>query len=197
MMKRTILLSVLSCLLSLTALAQKEERETDINKKRAPQPAVEWMNDAFEGARKIQWYREETTESKGGPVKLSFEAKLNWKGQFYSVEFDENGEIEDIEIIYEWDEMPQEVRDTLDGYFRSNYTKHRIQKIQVQYTGSSDDLEDAIDEDEFEDITVRYEIEYYGSNDEGKRLWEGIFDDKGQPMEKSEVTQRPTDNLTY
>ena len=178
-------------------VAQKIERESRIKEGEVPEKAIEWSKDAFEGLGKIKWYRELSSESENEATKESYEAKLYWKGKYHSVEFDKNGNIEDIEIIRSWRELSEEVREKLEEYFKEEYDKYKIQKIQIQYTGSSDNLEDIIDEEEFEDITTRYEIVYYGKNSENKYLWEGLFNETGEFIEKSRIVQRPTDNLNY
>ncbi len=180
---------VLSC---ITVSAQdKIERERRIGVDEVPKPAVKWLDDAFEGEKKVQWYEEQSSG------KLSYEAKFNWEKQFYSVEFDRKGIIEDIEIVQQWDDLPENVQTALNKYFEKTFSRKRIEKIQLQYTGSPDDLEDLMDEDEFEDITIRYELEYYGVNEEGKHVWEGLFDDQGALIEQRKIVQRPTDNLNY
>ena len=81
--------------------------------------------------------------------------------------------------------------------FGSNFLKYRIRKIQQQWTGTPDDLEDATDENEIDNITIRYEIEFYGRNEEERSLWEGLFDNRGNFIEKRKVILRPTDNLNF
>ncbi len=192
-----MLIMVFLALCSLASIAQKIERESKIKKNEVPEKAIEWSEDAFEGIGKIKWFREISSESEGAGNKESYEAKLYWKGKYHSVEFDKNGNIEDIEIIYSWQDLSEGVREKLEEYFKAQYDKYKIEKIQIQYTGSSDNLEDIIDEEEFEDITTRYEIVYYGKNSENKYLWEGLFNEAGEFIEKSRVIQRPTDNLNY
>ncbi len=185
-----IILGLLVC--HLTGSAQdKIERERRIGANDVPKPAVEWLNEAFDGEKAVQWYEEQSNGT------ISYEAKFNWKNEFYSVEFDREGQIEDIEIVQRWADLPEKVQNEMNKYFEKNYSRHRMEKIQLQYTGSADDLEDLIDDDKFEGITTRYELEYYGVSDEGKHIWEGLFDDKGQLIQKRKVILRPTDNLNY
>lgn len=83
---------ILFVLFSLQGQAQEKiERETGVKKDEVPMAAVEFMEDAFEGARKIKWYYEETSG------KQSYEAKLKWEGRMNSIEFNANGLVEDIE----------------------------------------------------------------------------------------------------
>ncbi|WP_162340238.1 hypothetical protein [Cyclobacterium salsum] len=170
---------------------EKIEREYRVKEREAPGEAREWLNDAFEGRKKVKWFREETSG------KSSYEAKFNWEEADYSVEFDLSGTVEDIEIIKNWENLSSNLRQNLEAYFDKHYRKWRLEKIQLQYSGSPDDLEDLIDEDEMEGILTRYEIEYYGDGEEGKNLWEGTFDKDGHVIDKRVIIIPPADNLFF
>lgn len=190
--RRNFIILNLFILISFQSYAQEKiEREIGVKKDEVPQAAVEFMEDAFEGARKIKWYYEETSG------KQSYEAKLKWEGRLNSVEFNTNGLIEDIEKEYDLKELDPSVQQQLQEWFGSNFLKYRIRKIQQQWTGTPDDLEDATDENEIDNITIRYEIEFYGRNEEERSLWEGLFDNRGNFIEKRKVILRPTDNLNF
>lgn len=156
-----------------------------------PRAAVDWLEDAYEEARRIKWYYEETSGDR------SYEAKLDWEGHMHSVEFDTAGVIQDIEISIGFEEMPAAVRSKIFTFLDITYQKHRILKIQEQWTGAPGDLEDLIDEAEQENLTTRYEIEFYGRNEKEDEVWEGLFDAEGRLLEKRIVTLRTTDNLNF
>lgn len=171
---------------------EKIEREKRIKTDEVPSKAIEWMDDAYEDVEsQIKWYFEETSGS------YSYEAKLKYLDDLHSVEFDTLGNIQDIEIIKEWDELRPEVKENLRNYFQSNFKKFKIRKIQIQYTGEEDDLEDLIDENEFDDLTIRYEIKFYGKTDQDKKIWEALFDDEGKFIEKQEVIINTSNNLNF
>jgi hypothetical protein len=169
----------------------KVEMEQRIHTNEVPLLALEWFDDAYERARKTRWYHEETSGIK------SYEVKLKWKGQMHSVEFDTAGVIQDIEISVEWQKLPELVQENITSYLDSAFQKYRVQKIQEQWTGSPDDLEDLIDERELDDLTIRYELEYYGKNASTDELWEGLFDADGSMLRERIVKLRPTDNLNF
>ncbi len=170
---------------------EKAEMEQRVKVDEVPERAVEWRDDAYEKARRVRWYYEETSGLK------SYEAKFKWKDRRHSVEFDTTGVIQDIEVSVEWQELPEEAQQNILGYLDSTFQKYNIQKIQQQWSGSPDDLEDLIDEDESENITIRYEIEYYGKNEWHDELWEGLFDARGKMLDERMVKLRPTDNLNF
>lgn len=187
----TKLIVIMLCVTAGVSAQQKKEIEQRVNPDEVPQHAREWLDDAYENARRIRWYYEETSGE------ISYEAKLKWKKHVHSVEFDTTGVIQDIEITVEWQELPEMVQRNITAFMDSTYRKHTIQKIQVQWSGAPDDLEDLIDEDEREELTTRYEIEYYGKNASHDELMEGLFDAEGRMLQERIVKLRPTDNLNF
>lgn len=185
-------LGIILLVFSATLSAQeKVEFEQRVNTREVPVTALDWLNDAYEKARRIKWYYEETSGL------TSYEAKLKWKGHLHSVEFDTSGIVQDIEISIEWQELPEQTRQNITSYLDSAFSKYRVQKLQEQWTGAPDDLEDLIDEEERDALTTRYEIEYYGKNEAHDSLWEGLFDSEGIMLNQRKVKLRPTDNLNF
>ena len=186
------LLRLLLLTVGLPALAQdKMEVERAASTSEVPTAAREWFEEAYATPTRVQWYFEQTSGE------TSYEAKLKHAGQWHSVEFGEDGTLQDIEIIVQDRELPKEVRQPIRTYLDTTYTRHRIKKIQRQLTGSPDALRGAVRDEQVSGVTERYEIEFYGKNDQEKALWEGLFDDTGQLLERRRIVLRPTDNLTY
>ncbi|MFC3414994.1 hypothetical protein [Algoriphagus hitonicola] len=170
----------------------KIEREVGIKEKLVPSEASEWLYDAFEEAKKPNWFQEFSLNG------YSYEAKFRLEGKYYSVEFDSLGKIEDVEIEMDFDELDDSVKKNLNQYFSDNYEVHKISKIQIQYTGEEDDLEDFFDENEKEGVTVRYEIEYRGKvSNKVDEIWEGTFGADGTFITKRKIEIRITDNLIF
>ncbi|SDG73166.1 hypothetical protein SAMN04488027_1062 [Psychroflexus sediminis] len=176
---------------SLAFAQEKNEVEKRIKKEDVPRQAKDWLNDAYENKRKTKWYFQTDGDEK------AFEAKLKHEKHLHSVEFDMNGKVRNIEVLIDKNELDEEVRKVISNYLNTSYTKFSISKIQIQYTGEGDDLEDVIDEDEFENITISYEIEFYGKTDTEDELWEALFDAEGILIKKRIVNLKATDNLDY
>lgn len=170
---------------------EKNEVEKRVKKSEVQEQAKKWLNDAYENKRKVKWYYQ--TDGK----KEVFEAKLKHDKHLHSVEFSLDGYVRNIEILIDENELAPKVREVITNFLETNYTKFTISKIQIQYTGHGNDLEDIIDEDEFENITINYEIEYYGKSETEDELWEALFNDEGVLIEKRIVNLRATDNLDY
>ncbi|WP_075350870.1 hypothetical protein [Algoriphagus marinus] len=166
---------VLFMLVSIVGFAQdKVEKEERIREKEVPRIAQEWLYDAFEKVKRPKWYKEFSDSG------YSFEAKFQYDDHFHSVEFDSLGNILDVEIEMDWSELKQEVRSSIGNYFGEKYKVHKLIKIQIQYSGEEEDLEDFFDEDENEGILIQYEIEFSGIDLTGdSRIWEGTFDSRG------------------
>ena len=188
---RIIITLLLVCMYSIGSAQEKNEVEKRVKKKEIPDQALEWFKDAYETKRKVRWYYQTDGDDK------SYEAKLKYKKQFHSVEFDLEGQVLDIEIQIDEKDILEDAHQPILDYLNSTFTKYSIKKIQIQFTGDADNLEDLIDENEMEDLTVRYEIEYYGKTETENELWEGLFDQYGQLVEQRVIILKATDNLDY
>ncbi|GEO20580.1 hypothetical protein CQA01_11140 [Cyclobacterium qasimii] len=159
--------------------------------KDVPEIAVKWLEDVFDHKKKLKWYFERSADSH------SYEAKFIRKGKKFSVEFSEIGFIEDIEVIDHWRKLPHSVRDNISDYMDDLFIKSRIEKIQIQYTGSKEDLQNWVQTDFLNQIVVKYEVEFYGQSPNTKKLWEGLFDKDGHILMKREILLSPSNNLFY
>jgi hypothetical protein len=175
------------------ALAQdKIEREKGVRASDVPQEAREWLSDAFEELKSPRWYQE--IHESG----YSFEAKFKWRGQRYSAEFDAAGVIQDVEVELSLAELPAMVRNAMTQYFVENYSAYRIERLQIQYSGPADELEDLFDENDAGQLVVRYEAEFSGTIDSQPSVrWEGLFDDRGQLIRRRRVITPPVENLIF
>ena len=189
---RKVLITCLLVFLITTSFSQeKNELEERVKKSEVPETALEWLKDAYETKRRTKWYYQTDGEEE------VFEAKLKHKKHLHSVEFDMNGVVQNIEVLLKEKEIDQDVHKVILSYLEQTYSKYSLSKMQIQYTGDPDDLEDLIDENEFEDISINYEIEYYGKTDTEDELWEGLFDQNGKLITKRIVKIKNTDNLDY
>lgn len=170
----------------------KIERELRVKEKEVPKDAREWLDDAFESTKKPKWYQEVFESG------YSYEAKFKLKGKFYSVEFDSLGRIQDVEIEMDVEELPKEVRTGLEDYLSADYKSSDIKRIQIQYSGEADDLEDFFEENSLEGILTRYEIEFIGLDEAGaSELWEGLFSEEGKLINKRKIILTPSENLIF
>ncbi|MFH6603388.1 hypothetical protein ACEZ3G_07865 [Maribacter algicola] len=102
----------------------KYEREHRIKKSQFPQVALDFISSDLEQAKRIRYYREIDS------AKVSYEAKFQKDRLKYSIEFDENGVFEDVEIEIKLVDIPNDVLAKLNAYLGKTFSKYRILKLQ-------------------------------------------------------------------
>lgn len=186
-------LLVLLLLSSISVLGQdKVEREVSVKQKQVPLEARKWLKDAFESVGNPKWYKEFSE------LGYSYEAKFKLNHRFHSVEFDSLGNILDVEIELEWEELSDEVKANLTSHFEGTLQGFKLEKIQIQYSGLSEDVEDFFDEKETDGILIQYEIEYQAEDPSGViRIWEGTFSHEGKFLAHRRIEVREIFNLYF
>ena len=179
-------------LISCSAMAQKKnEREYRIKHKEVPQVAMAWFKDAYELPKRVKWFQE-TNESGN-----YFEAKLNWKGHRHSVKFTEEGSVVDIEIEMMLKELDEAVQQRIQAVLDSISASQRILKLQEQWTGEPDNLEDLIDEKERENLTKRFELEVFFRTGNKAGYHELLFSENGTFESMRPIQSNTADHLQY
>ncbi len=126
-MKKFRLLPLL-LLLPLFIISQvKQEQEQRIKKEQFPDKALELLEEYLEDARRIRFYIEMENGEKG------YEAKFKKGKLHYSVEFFENGELEDVEFIIATKDIPNDSWNAIEEHLGSKFPGYRIIKIQQQH----------------------------------------------------------------
>lgn len=171
-------------------LAQnKFEKEIRVKVKDVPQAAIDFVDDlAF--TKKVKWFREI------GLDKISFEAKTKRKGQWYSIEFSEDGSFEDLEIVIEPNEIPDTSYERIISYFDKKYEKFAIEKVQIQYSGNHT-LNYFLGKGPAVDLNIRYEIVLSSKVEGAFVLLEELFDDEGNFLNSSRIILDRFDNIVY
>ena len=183
---------LLLLLLPLASFGQtKVEQETSVAAAEVPEQAVDWVNKAYPEKKRLKWYKEISNEG------ASYEAKLKYCGRWHSVEFSEEGQLEDVEIDHKLDELPNAFQDILQQYLQDNYQRHRVYKVQVQLSGNSQLVAEAIQAGKLPQLTVRYELEYFGRVQGEDETWEGLFTEDGKPLQQRKIKQSTNANLVF
>lgn len=189
---RLLLLFLSVFFLVICANAQvKYEKEYKLKTKDVPGKALEFVN-GLNVMGKKKWYHEENL------VGNSVECKFDYSSNKYSVEFDSFGNILDVEKEIAWEEIGVAVQERITSEFLSRFSKYKINKVQVQYIGSKEDLKSVFKSGEFPfGVIVNYEIVVKGKASEETKLFELTFDGKGKQIEEKEVIFKNFDNLEY
>ena len=168
---------------------EKYEKESRIRPEAVPINALQFI-ESLPVTRKIKWYRET------GLNRTSFEAKFKLNGAKYSVEFDTTGVVEDVEI--QIPQIPDSLVSQVTMHLEKDCERHKIRRIQVQYTGNRSALITMINSGERDaDITVNYELVIKCKNQEGVNLFEYLFDSQGDIISVARIVFQNSSNLEY
>lgn len=153
----------------------KYERENRILKSQFPALAIANITENVTDFKRIKYYKE--TDS----TKISYEAKLKKDKLWYSIEFNEKGTLEDIEILIKPTDIPNDTYAKILGYLNNTFTKYKIKRLQQQYTSNNEVVED-IFKNAFQNLMLpsnNYEIVVVGKKDKGYLDYEILFDADG------------------
>lgn len=182
-----------SCILSgvMIKAQEKLEKEYSIKQSEVPRKALEFMNHSFPG-QKTKWYGEESLTGK------SIEGKIKMAGKKYSVEFDTSGNLQDVEVLIGFKELPRDLQEIVEKRLQDLFSKFRIMKIQRQWKGAADAVKPLIANQQSRlPFQTNYELVVRGTGKEGTALYEILFDDKGTLLSSSRIIQKNVDHLIY
>jgi hypothetical protein len=190
-----LLQTVLLLLCSIVSVGQlKYEREYSLKSDRVPRQASAFIAEIFKDT-KVQWYGEENDEG------TSIEAKLKSSGKTYSIEFSDSGEIQDVEVLSNLDALPANSRSAIMTRLRDEFSSFKVSKTQVQWTGSVQDLKEALLKRSANELTAGITIKFdlIVRAKKGKRFgyYEVLADTAGRVENIREIIQPNSDNLIY
>jgi hypothetical protein len=169
----------------------KYEKESRLGKNEAPRLALQFI-DALELQGKVKWYLEE------GLDRTSIEAKFTSQKSRYSIEFDVQGNLEDVEVLVKWNEIDASLKETIVDQFCEDCRKITVQRVQVQYTGELLALQDLVKTRESNGNYVqRYEIVIRCRTPKDTRQYEYLFSNTGEKLSRSEIVFKNASNLEY
>ena len=192
MQKRILLLALFCGLVAGVSWGQQKfEKETRIKSSQVPSSAQQFIA-ALPFPRKIKWYKEENL------THSSFEAKTSYNQHKYSIEFDTEGELQDVEIKIKWAEVPELTQTAIQQYLAATFERFKYSKIQEQLSGERAAIMDyLLGKEKKETITTQYEIVLKGKK-AGQTSWfEYTFDAQGRFKDQKTIIFRNTDNLEY
>ncbi len=168
-------LALISFLFVVSLQAQiKYEREYRIKKSQFPDAGLTLINSKLKNVKRLKFYKEIDS------VKKSYEAKFKKNRLWYSIEFDEDGKLEDIEITIQTVDIPNESNEAIALYLAENFKSYKIKKIQQQYVAKGD--ADKTINDAFQNLilpSLNYEIMVTGKKGNGYEDFEILFDAMG------------------
>ena len=171
----------------------KYEREYRIRKVQFPENALAFIETKLEDARHVRFYKE--TDSS----KISYEAKFKKDRLHYSIEFDEDGKLEDVEIRIKEIDIPRETFEKITSYLEEEFITYRIRKIQQQYPLLDNNTKKTLD-DAFQNLllpSLNYELIIAGKTEKKYNQYEVLFDAAGNFIKLRKSLPPNYDHVLY
>lgn len=186
-MRSTLLLfySLLFC--AITLAQSKIEVEKRIDRSQFPKAALDWLSSHPEVPKEVRYYLEQDGEI------TSYEVKFKVANENYSIEFDEQGQLLDIEVLTRFKKLDKERMTQVKDHLDSQYKKWRLERVQRQYTLAENG--DSVLARVFEkhpELTENLELEVSVKENGKTAHYELTFDPRAKLIRK-----RPIQGLTY
>lgn len=172
----------------------KYEREFRIKKSQMPEVAIQLFENTVVQPKRLKFYKE--TDS----TKNSYEAKFKKDRLWYSMEFDADGTLEDIEITIEPIDIPSDALANIKAYFEKTFKKHRIKKIQQQHLASKEEALEKTLRNAFQNLLIpslNYEIIVSGKIEKDYLEYEVLFDADGTFINRRKRLPPNYDHVLY
>ncbi|NNC62379.1 MAG: hypothetical protein HKO11_08570 [Eudoraea sp.] len=194
-MKYSILILALSFLCCSPTFAQaKYEREFRIRKSQFPQNALEQIEDQIKDARRLRFYKEIDSAT------ISFEAKFKKDRLHYSVEFNSEGELEDIEVLIKEVDIPTDVFASVSDYLKGNCLNFKIRRLQQQYPVTEKQKMGKVIRDAFQNLIlpyINYEMVVFCKTAAGREEYEYLFNSEGVFISRRKSLPPNYDHILY
>lgn len=154
----------------------KYEREHRILKSQFPEKALGYISQKLEDAKRIRFYKEIDS------AKVSFEAKFKKDRLWYSIEFDKEGSLEDVEVLIKPVDIPDESFSAITTYLEKLFSKYRIRRLQQQYPITESEPGETTIKNAFQNLmlpSINYELIVSGKKDKIFEQFEILFDSEG------------------
>ncbi|NNE03109.1 MAG: hypothetical protein HKN52_08080 [Eudoraea sp.] len=194
-MKYSFFILGISFLWCFPVLGQaKYEREFRIKKTEFPQSAMLLIKDEIQNARKIRFYKEIDS------VTISVEVKFKKDKLNYSVEFDTEGVLQDVEVLIKEIDIPNDAFESINKHLKGSYPKYTIRKIQQQYAVKEGREDRQVIKDAFQNLLlpyINYELIVSCKAKTGRQQFEYLFDAEGNFLSKRKSLPANYDHILY
>ncbi len=188
------LLLLIGCLcLGVTFGQEKREWERRIERSEFPDSALELIIPYLDGANKIKFYLERDQD------KRSYEVKLKKRRLRYSIEFDQHGVLEDVEVRIREVDIPNESFEAIRSDLGQQFSAYRIRKIQQQYPNINANPQEILKK-AFQNLLIpelNYEIIIAGKEAKRYQTYEFLYNAEGGFLNKRIVRPIDKDHVLY
>lgn len=169
---------------------EKIEMETRIRSKAVPKAALAFIQQ-LNSKKKQRWYKEISQ------LGTTVECKFKHNKQLHSIEFDEAGKLQDMEIPIPQENVPSDALKEITNTLDTKYDKWKFIKIQIQYSGGDKQVIETFKTPSDTKLSPKYEIVLKGKTNKETQSYEYLFDNNGILIKKLLIPSRNTDNLEY
>lgn len=197
MKSRLVLFSALFFLSSFAVAQVKYEKEERIPIDDLPPVVQALLSQLQSNAKRIRYYREFDGD------KESYEVKFKKHGTHFSIEFSQDGSLEDIEMLIKKSDLPSSVMTSLNDTF----PKCKLTRIQKQFVHPKDadpantlrivlsDHHDALNHKLIDE--ANYEIEAQCVTKNGFQKKELLFSSVGKLLSTRTIIAEADDHIIY
>jgi uncharacterized protein YxjI len=168
----------------------KYEREYRIKEHDVPKLAQSFIDSVFSESQ-VRWYAEISHEGK------TIEAKVRRNHTRYSIEFDLEGNILDVEFEIRMDDLPDSTLINIENNLESIFDRFRITRIQEQVLASRTGYYLFLKNGATDGIAINYEITIRGRENRKTRWYEFLFDNEGHILSRIPIVFRNSDILEF
>ena len=189
---RSILFLVMVSATTICFSQTKNEYEKRISESDFPKPAMALLENRMKDFKRVRFYEEYDGKHH------SFECKFKYAGKRYSVEFSNEGVLEDIEIRIKKNELDKKVLQEIEKHLNANFTRWKFEKIQWQFPATnpeSNTLKAALQLQ----APKKYNYELIVATKTAGKLqkYELLFSEKGTLIQQRKVSRRSYDFLLF
>lgn len=190
-----IFLLVLPLLSSAQEKQFKQELERRVQRHEFPSAALDQLDQLAGQISKARYYKET------GSSATTFEAKFNWKGSRWSLEFDSLGGFKDIEQTIDNRTFRKLMTKTMHEELNRLGSPYRIMKVQRQYSWKDQAnryFKVEMVNPGHKGVNVRYEVEVEVKSPEGRLVaYEILMEEDGTLLRKREIVSPSDKHLLY
>lgn len=171
----TVILTV-SLTINMVNSQYQYEREHRIKKCQFPSNAHTFLEDKLKDPKNMRFYGEKDS------LKVCYEAKFKIDKLNYSIEFDEKGEPEDIEILIKEVDVPKDSWININNYLKEEFVKFKIQRIQQQYAVGLNESVDTTLKNAFQNLlipSINYQLMVRAKNEGDYQDYEILYSAEG------------------
>jgi|TARA_B100000949_G_C14250067_1_gene437710 flagellar capping protein FliD len=179
--------------LTATGFSQvKKEYEKRISEADFPAEALSLISPFKKEFNRLKYYKEFDGDNQ------SFEAKFKYESSHYSVEFNNEGKLEDVELKLSKNKLPKALWEAIKLNLDSNYERWKLEKLQCQYShinNPKETLEKALNKTQTKQ--ENYEL-IVAIKQKGKlKKMEILFNARGEVLNRRDILRRSYDFLIF